>query len=292
MAGRTGSRGVDSRIGSRGAQFDPLLDNTGHGDELASLEFEKLIGGPLCAVVKAQGQAALLTVTFVKEFGFTANKDGKASDPVYVEFDYEKPGLFGMPTKTKLKVPLITMLNVPALRVEYVEVEFLAKITSTVSANVDKANFTANMSSNSSSANADRSNESEYSNSDAKSRKWWGEYSANSKQNSSWNSTASMMATTTTQMNSKEGATVSKEFSIKVKVKATNDLLPAGLEKILTILEGQMKEDSGNKALMDKMLGGMGDAGPGGPSGGAGGAAPGAGAGAGAGGAGAEAGEV
>ena len=55
------------------------------GTELSSLNFGNMIGGPLCAVIEAQTQAARATADFIKTVGF--DKDNK---PVYVEFKYPK----------------------------------------------------------------------------------------------------------------------------------------------------------------------------------------------------------
>ena len=40
------------------------------GDELSNLNFEAMIGGPLSAVIKAQAQAAVTSVDFIKAVGF------------------------------------------------------------------------------------------------------------------------------------------------------------------------------------------------------------------------------
>lgn len=66
------------------------------GQELASLDFHNLIGGPLIAVVNAQAQAAMTTVNFIKSVGFNPPpkkkkfKDQETLDPVYVTFKYPK----------------------------------------------------------------------------------------------------------------------------------------------------------------------------------------------------------
>lgn len=246
-----------------GAIFDKALDPSGgqtnHGKELSSLDFEKLISGPLCACVKAQTTAAIQTVSFIKEFGFRAGSDGELQDPVYVEFSYDKPGLFGMPTKSKLKVPFLTMLPIPSLRLESVEIEFLAKITSTVSVSVDTS--TMNMTTNSSSSESNSESESKGDN-----KSWWWNYNSSWKNSSSYTSSSSMMAMMTSQVNTKEGATVTKEFSISVKVRAVQDAMPAGLEKVLSILEGNTREDSDSQTeqmMMDMMKGGGGAVNPG-----------------------------
>lgn len=55
------------------------------GNEISSLDFKNIIGGPLVAVIEAQAQAALSTVNYIKTAGF--NADGEV---VYVSFQYPK----------------------------------------------------------------------------------------------------------------------------------------------------------------------------------------------------------
>ncbi len=64
------------------------------GQELASVDFDSLLGGPLIAAVNAQAQAALSTVNFLKEVCFktvATNQDPTnaiTGDPIYVTFTY------------------------------------------------------------------------------------------------------------------------------------------------------------------------------------------------------------
>jgi len=66
------------------------------GQELSSIDFESMLGGPLIAVVHAQAQAAMSTVNFIKEVGFKkppeeeAGGDTTTQDPIYVTFKYPK----------------------------------------------------------------------------------------------------------------------------------------------------------------------------------------------------------
>mmetsp|Transcript_17137 Transcript_17137/g.43700 ORF Transcript_17137/g.43700 Transcript_17137/m.43700 type:complete len:225 (-) Transcript_17137:2-676(-) len=213
-----------------------------HGDELMALDFEHLIGGPLSAVIKAQAEASLTTTSFVKEVGFKKQdkkKKNGLTEPIYVTFELDKPGLFGMPRKSKLKVPLLTMVPIPSLRVEYVEISFLAKITSTKTMDVTNNNMATNMNT--------------------------GDMNVNSK---GWTSTATHTAMNVNQYQSKEGATVTRDFSLKINVKAVQDELPAGLDRLLKIMEKQIQEvPQGTDAVM-KMMGGGGAGGGGGRAGG------------------------
>jgi len=65
------------------------------GQELSSVDFQAMIGGPLSAIVDAQAQAALSSVNFIKSVGFTPDTEdteGKLvpGSPVYVTFKYPK----------------------------------------------------------------------------------------------------------------------------------------------------------------------------------------------------------
>lgn len=71
------------------------LQNDKPGQELSSIDFQAMIGGPLSAIVDAQAQAALSSVNFIKSVGFTPDtldEQGKlvTGSPIYVTFKYPK----------------------------------------------------------------------------------------------------------------------------------------------------------------------------------------------------------
>jgi hypothetical protein len=72
------------------------VSNYDPGQELSSIDFQSMIGGPLGAIVDAQAQAAFSTVDFVKSVGFTPDTVDEATGavtpgtPVYVTFKYPK----------------------------------------------------------------------------------------------------------------------------------------------------------------------------------------------------------
>lgn len=190
------------------------------GQELASLDFESLIGGPLIAVVHAQAQAAMATVNFIKQVGFKtpANAgtptDQTTGEPATVTFRYKKmvPKADGSGEEEKtaeLTVPFLTMLPIPYLRVQETNVAFLAKINSVQYQQVD-TNFavTGELA--------------------ARARWFWGR--------------ASLKVTTTYQRQTKEGSKVTRDYSMEVKVKAVQEEIPGGLDRLLSILESLIKE--------------------------------------------------
>ncbi len=72
------------------------ISNYAPGQELSSIDFQSMIGGPLNAIVDAQAQAALSTVDFIKAVGFTPDSEDETTGvvtpgtPVYVSFKYPK----------------------------------------------------------------------------------------------------------------------------------------------------------------------------------------------------------
>jgi uncharacterized protein DUF2589 len=209
------------------------------GQELASIDFESMIGGPLIAVVNAQAQAAMSTVNFIKEVGFKkpsqdqlAGGNSETSDPIYVTFKYPKElspyvpkiaASAGNPTATppvpataevpavaavyetqELQVPILTMLPIPFIRIELATVDFNAKINSVEYRKTDTA------------LKVDASLEA--------SAGWlWG--------------SAKLKVSTSFQRTTQEGNSVDRTYSMSIHVKAVQDEMPAGMEKILGILE-------------------------------------------------------
>lgn len=190
------------------------------GQELASLDFENLIGGPLIAVVHAQAQAAMATVNFIKQVGFKpasgtqSSSEQTTGEPATVSFSYKKmvPKADGSGEEEKnvsLTVPFLAMLPVPYLRVQETNVDFLAKINSVQFRQVD--------------TNLAVTGELE-----AKAGWLWG--------------SARLKVTTTYQRQTKEGGTVTRDYSMGVKVKAVQEEMPGGLDRLISVLESLIKE--------------------------------------------------
>ncbi|MDQ0592018.1 hypothetical protein QFZ37_000387 [Chryseobacterium ginsenosidimutans] len=187
--------------------------------ELNSLDFSVYIGGPLQAAVKAQQDASISQVNFIKEVGFipaTAAVSGGASAvPAqlrYVDFNYQKsvpnplydPTVTGsLPTKdanVSLKVPFLTMLTIPALRIDEITIDFNAKLNSVETQAVS----------------------SEFAGNASVSGKIW---------KVKFNASASYKKTNSST------STTEKSYTLGVHVRAVNDELPAGLARILDMLE-------------------------------------------------------
>lgn len=177
------------------------------GDELASLDFESMIGGPLNAVIKAQTQAAMTSTDFIKAVGF--DDDNK---PEMVDFSYTKyVDVNGTlePKPYKLSVPFLTMLPIPFIRIEETTIDFNAKINSVQeSSSSSNSKFGASL--------------------EAKAGWGWG--------------SAKLKVSYSTQKSSSSTSKTERTYSMKVHVRAVQDELPAGTDRLLSILENAIEE--------------------------------------------------
>ncbi|MGB0880263.1 MAG: DUF2589 domain-containing protein [Polaribacter sp.] len=259
------------------------------GQELASIDFESMIGGPLISVVNAQAQASMSSVDFIQKVGFTEDKD-----PIYVSFKYPKQvapyqegntdqvvsvavsnggssytsaptvelnggggtgasataflngsgevdrieidspgsGYTSAPSVVfsggdgngavaastlgaqvarpaqfqdmKIEVPILTMLPIPFIRIDETTVDFNAKINSVESRNVEtefgiKGDLTVK-------------------------QRWPG-------------GSAKLNVSASYKRKSQQGFNIEKTYSMAVHVRAVQDEMPAGMEKLLGILE-------------------------------------------------------
>ncbi|AHK14864.1 MAG: DUF2589 domain-containing protein [Thalassolituus sp.] len=183
------------------------------GDELSSIDFKSMIGGPLDAVVRAQAQSAQTSVDFIKSVGFEQD----TNIPTMVTFSYMKPiettdaqgAVTVTPTKYDLTVPILTMLPIPFIRVEETTIDFNAKINS-----VQESTTTSSHDLNTS----------------LSAKGGWGPVSV--KLSASYSYKKSTSASSKTE----------RTYSLAIHVRAVQDELPAGTEKLLGILENAIKE--------------------------------------------------
>lgn len=220
------------------------------GQELSSIDFASMLGGPLRAVVNAQAQAAMSTVNFIKEVGFkkplleeAAGGDTSTMEPIYISFSYPKElspyqpaiapvpevpagpidpatgqsstpavrGVAAVPAvpavfeTQRLEVPILTMLPIPFIRIEDATIDFNAKINSVEYQKTD------------SNLKVDAGLEA--------SAGWlWG--------------SAKLNVSTAYQKTTQQGNTVDRAYSMAVHIRAVQDELPVGMERLLGILEG------------------------------------------------------
>jgi hypothetical protein len=168
------------------------------GQELASLDFANLIGGPLNALIEAQAKSAITTANFIRQVGFDAN-----NDVVNVKFRYEKTNDQGFTQDFELAVPFLTMVPIPYITIDEASVEFNAKITSVRESKVD------------SSFSQDVQHETNVG--------WWVRAKVNTQ--------------TSFQQKKSDTAKVERSYDMRVFVKVRNAEMPRGTERILDIME-------------------------------------------------------
>jgi len=187
---------------TRGIRAQSRAPNTNLTNELNNIDFRKMIGGPLQAAVDAQVASSLATVDFINKVGFTEGDDGKR-ELVMVDFSHKRKDVDaeGKPVEkeTFIKVPLLAMLPIPSLRIEHVIIDFNVKLNSVESSSTSDALGV-----------------------NAEVKGGWGPVS--------FKVSASYQRKTATNVE------VKKEYALNVNVKAVQDEMPAGLEKILGML--------------------------------------------------------
>lgn len=103
--------------------------NTNSGSKVASalnsIPFGNIIGGPLAACVRAQAEAAQTTIDFIRGFTMTNSElDPEGVEPITVTFTFIMNG-----EKTHMTVPLMTIVPIPYMHIDYVNLNFTADIT-------------------------------------------------------------------------------------------------------------------------------------------------------------------
>lgn len=177
--------------------------STDHVSELNNIDFRKMIGGPLQAAVDAQVASSLATVDFINKVGFTAPDSNGKRDLVMVEFTHTRKDVDaeGNPTTKEafIKVPLLAMLPIPSLRIEHVIIDFNVKLNSVESSSTST------------------------------------ELGVNAEVKGGWGP-VSLKVSASYQRKTATNVEVKKEYSLNVNVKAVQDEMPAGLEKIFNML--------------------------------------------------------
>ena len=102
--------------------------------QFGSLPMESLIGGPLQAAAKANGQLVATNAKFIKDIGFKQDSDGNPTEANMVDFEFEKqivnPDGSVTPQAVKVKVPMLAIVPLPALKVKDVNINFTMSVNS------------------------------------------------------------------------------------------------------------------------------------------------------------------
>lgn len=187
--------------------------------ELKQIPFSHLIGEPLKAAIEAQALAAQTTIEFIHKVGFKqdlmaendlvfndTNADADAGELRNITFQYKKTDENGVDRNFELTVPLLSITPIPYIRIDEMTIDFSAKLTDSV---VQNSNSSLDVSSTASGSF----------------KSWWSPVKL------------SFRTSVTARSSSATSKNTSREYSMDIHVRAVQDAMPAGLSKILDILE-------------------------------------------------------
>lgn len=173
---------------------------------LQAIPFGSIIGGPLKACIEAQAMAAQTSWQFIQEVGLNTNPETGEKEAVNVSFQFLQNGRMA-----QLNVPLLTIVPIPYIAIENIDI-----------------NFKANISASSSSVQENTSSEAIDAGAEAAAKVGWGPFSVEANMKANYSSKKDSKAT--------QDSRYSVEYTMDVAVKAGQDSMPAGLAKVLELL--------------------------------------------------------
>jgi len=179
---------------------------------LQAIPFSSLIGGPLDAAIKAQAMAAKTSWEFIQQVGLNTNASTGEKSAVNVTFYYNKNG-----NLTKLIVPLLTIVPIPYIAIDDIQINFMANI-SAASSSTTEVNTNTEMS-----AGIEGGAKLNY-----------GIFSIHADFNANYSSKKDSKAS--------EESKYSVEYTMDVSVHAGQSDMPAGLASVLNILQSSITD--------------------------------------------------
>lgn len=194
--------------------------------ELRQIPFEQLIGSPMKAAIEAQALAAQSTIEFIQKVGFKTESGGFEPDDMLFEdtsadadagtlrnvtFTYTKKDETDTASEFTLTVPLLSIAPIPYLRIDEMTIDFSAKLTDSIERRT------------STSFNLNTTVSGKYSS-------FWSPIKL------SFRVSATYKTATATRASQK------REYRMDIHVRAVQDEMPAGLSKVLDILEDAIQD--------------------------------------------------
>lgn len=187
---------------------------------LAAIPFGSIIGGPLKACIEAQAMAAKTTWNFIQEVGLNIDPKTGEKKAVNVSFQFLQNGRM-----VQLNVPLLTIVPIPYIAVQSIDI-----------------NFKASISASSSSVQEDSSHSETTVGAEVTAGLKIGPFHMDAKMNANYSSKKDSKAT--------QESKYSVEYTMDVAVKAGQEGMPAGLAKVLELL-GNSLDVSDPKGTLD-----------------------------------------
>jgi hypothetical protein len=171
---------------------------------LTALPIHSLISAPLTACIEAQAAAAMSSVEFIREVGFDDNNDA-----VSIQFKYQKTRDDGTPGNATLTVPLLSVVNVPFIRIQDLTIDFEFKVHQAIARDISTTK----------NANLNISGSAKYL-----------FFKAKTDLKVSYSKKEDLKSS------------LDKSATFRVQVKAAQDEMPAGLAEVLDLLKETIKE--------------------------------------------------
>lgn len=175
-------------------------------DALRALPFGSIIGAPLKACIEAQAMAAQTSWKFIQEVGLQNNPETGEKEIVNVSFLFEKQGQV-----SQISIPLLTIIPIPYIAVEKMDISFKANIMASKTVE-ERQEHTSEGSTNLT----------------AHGKFGLGLFSLDTQFEANYSSKKDSKATRESRY--------SVEYTMDVAIKAAQDDMPAGLAKLLEVL--------------------------------------------------------
>jgi len=193
---------------------DPT-ENPQFGKELGNIPFDIVIGGPLTAVIDAQAASARSTMNFINEVAFRTDPDNPDKKIINTfTFKYSAVDTTNGTERLRnysMEIPLLTMMPIPNLQFDTVSVEFNVKLNSIATKSTD--------------------------------------FSLGVETSLGVDSPGFLLKPAVTfkitiksQFSSKSSGEVKREYSLNIKVIASQAPIPAGTERILDLMDSIIRE--------------------------------------------------
>jgi len=195
-------------------------------EELRQIPFSSLIGGPMKAAIEAQALAAQSTIEFIQKVGFKTptggvepidmlfedtSADADAGELRSVTFTYSKKDETDTVDEFRLTVPLLAITPIPYLRIDEMTIDFSAKLADAVERKTETSfNLTSSVS--------------------GKYSSFWSPIKLEFRVSATYNTKTATLAAS------------KREYRLDIHVRAVQDEMPAGLSKVLDILEDAIQD--------------------------------------------------
>lgn len=177
---------------------------------LQAIPFGSIIGGPLNACIEAQAMAAQTSWKFIDAVGLMTDKKTGEKKTVNVSFQFLQNGRMA-----QINVPLLTIVPIPYIAIQTVDIAFKANISASSSSVTETSSSSAL--------------EAELG---AEGKIGYGPFSVSANMKANYSSKKDSKST--------QDSKYSVEYTMDVAVKAGQDSMPAGLAKVLELLNNAM----------------------------------------------------